>query len=269
MANYEEFINNIIATRGRFSCGEEYHERHHIVPRCLGGTNDEENLIDLFAKEHFIAHKLLAQENPENNSLVYAWSCMAFVKSDNQERYELTAEEYEEVKNVFGNAQRERMLGHIESEETRLKKSLNATQWWADLSKREEHRQKLQGRKHSEESIQKMKNSAKSRCEDLEWRKRMSESLRGREVSDTTRQLISDAMTSKNTGKKNHRSTQVYCIELDREFECLSEVDRLGIASRESVRRCILGKKQSTGIHPITGEPLHWISLKNNNINNT
>ena len=30
----------------------------------MGGTNDKNNLIDLYAHEHFIAHKILAQENP-------------------------------------------------------------------------------------------------------------------------------------------------------------------------------------------------------------
>lgn len=54
---YIEFINNILDTRGRFSCGDEYHERHHITPRCMGGTDDNDNLIDLFAREHFEAHK--------------------------------------------------------------------------------------------------------------------------------------------------------------------------------------------------------------------
>lgn len=58
--NYIEFINSILNTRGRFNCGDEYHERHHIVPKCKNGTNDDNNLIDLFAREHFIAHKLLA-----------------------------------------------------------------------------------------------------------------------------------------------------------------------------------------------------------------
>lgn len=95
---YHEFINNIIGTRGRFNCGDEYHERHHIVPKCMGGTNDEDNLIDLFAREHFIAHKLLAQENPDNNSLIYAWCCMAFAKNDYECRYELSPEEYEEAR---------------------------------------------------------------------------------------------------------------------------------------------------------------------------
>lgn len=71
--NYAEFIQNILDTRGRFACEDEYHERHHIVPKCMGGTNDEENLIDLFAREHFEAHRLLAQENPDIQGLRYAW----------------------------------------------------------------------------------------------------------------------------------------------------------------------------------------------------
>lgn len=53
---YDNFIQNILLERGRFNCGNEYHERHHILPKCLGGTDDKENLIDLYAKEHFIAH---------------------------------------------------------------------------------------------------------------------------------------------------------------------------------------------------------------------
>ena len=63
---YKDFINNIIKVRGRFACGDEYHEKHHILPKCMGGTDEKDNLIDLFAREHFEAHRLLALENPEN-----------------------------------------------------------------------------------------------------------------------------------------------------------------------------------------------------------
>ena len=99
---YEEFINNILNTRGRFACGDEYHERHHIVPKCMDGGNEEENLIDLFAKEHFIAHRLFALENPDNEKLVYAYTCMAFLTNAiNMERYELTPSEYEDAKITY------------------------------------------------------------------------------------------------------------------------------------------------------------------------
>lgn len=38
-----------------------YTEKHHIVPRCIGGSDDKENLIDLTAEEHYVAHLLLAK----------------------------------------------------------------------------------------------------------------------------------------------------------------------------------------------------------------
>ena len=103
LIKYDEFIQNILNTRGRFACGDEYYERHHIVPRCLGGNNDESNLIDLYAREHFIAHKLLALENPEISMLQYAWWNMAHCKGDKQYRYECTPEEYEEARIAFSN----------------------------------------------------------------------------------------------------------------------------------------------------------------------
>lgn len=70
---YNEFIQDILDTRGRFGIPKgEYKERHHIIPQCMAGTDDEDNLIDLYAKEHFIAHKLLVEENPDNYSLICA-----------------------------------------------------------------------------------------------------------------------------------------------------------------------------------------------------
>lgn len=38
-----------------------YVERHHVQPRSLGGSNKKENLVWLTAKEHFVAHVLLAK----------------------------------------------------------------------------------------------------------------------------------------------------------------------------------------------------------------
>ena len=38
-----------------------YCESHHIIPKALGGSNDTSNLVWLTAREHFIAHLLLAK----------------------------------------------------------------------------------------------------------------------------------------------------------------------------------------------------------------
>ena len=102
MGTYEEFINNILETRGRFECGDEYHERHHIVPKSCNGSDDECNLIDLFAQEHYEAHRLLALENQNNKSLVSAWWLMRHAKGNSkQEWYDVSPEEYEEARIAF------------------------------------------------------------------------------------------------------------------------------------------------------------------------
>lgn len=38
-----------------------YYEKHHIIPRALGGSNDDQNLVLLTAREHFVCHLLLCK----------------------------------------------------------------------------------------------------------------------------------------------------------------------------------------------------------------
>lgn len=50
-----------------------YYEKHHIVMRSEGGTNNESNLVLLTPREHFVAHWLLHMEKPEefNRALAF------------------------------------------------------------------------------------------------------------------------------------------------------------------------------------------------------
>ena len=45
--------------KSRTLLANEYYEKHHIIPKSLGGTNEKENLVSLTAREHFICHLLL------------------------------------------------------------------------------------------------------------------------------------------------------------------------------------------------------------------
>jgi len=49
-----------------------YAERHHVVPRCLGGSNSKVNLVRLTPEEHYVAHQLLAKMHPESLALARA-----------------------------------------------------------------------------------------------------------------------------------------------------------------------------------------------------
>jgi hypothetical protein len=58
--NYQKIYDNLIESRKiRIPDASVYYERHHIIPRSMGGDNSSENLIKLTAREHFLAHWLL------------------------------------------------------------------------------------------------------------------------------------------------------------------------------------------------------------------
>lgn len=144
---YQEFINNILLARGRNGCGEAYHEEHHIIPRCMGGLNDKDNLIDLFAEEHFLAHKLLALENPDNDALQRAFSAMAHVWRHGR-RCNVSDEDYAYIKSK--NSQR--LKQQWDNPEYRTSMSNMMTELWKDpefkakatASWENEHRRKEQ-----------------------------------------------------------------------------------------------------------------------------
>ena len=178
---YNEFINNILNSRGRFGIPEGvYKERHHIIPHCMNGTNDENNLIDLYAKEHFIAHKLLALENPDNYGCIYGWSMMAFRKSNNQDRYyEITADEYEQLKILMAktNGDFQKMLWQDPNYKEKMSNIRKG------IPKSEEHKRKIgegnKGKQLSKETKEKISKKNKGRKRTEEVKKRISEATKG------------------------------------------------------------------------------------------
>lgn len=53
---YQDFIDN-----RRLQTPAGYVERHHILPRSLGGLDDGSNIVSLTAEDHYFAHLLLAK----------------------------------------------------------------------------------------------------------------------------------------------------------------------------------------------------------------
>lgn len=76
---YEIWYNSLIEKRRKYPLTKDksdpnyvYCERHHIVPKCLGGSNSPENIVNLTSREHFIAHILLVKiYQKQNNKNAY------------------------------------------------------------------------------------------------------------------------------------------------------------------------------------------------------
>ena len=63
-------------------------EQHHIIPKCIGGSNDEDNIVLLGYRQHFIAHYMLAKAYPEHPKLWYAFNQMKRVCEGRSVLYE-------------------------------------------------------------------------------------------------------------------------------------------------------------------------------------
>lgn len=81
--NYQKIYNNIVR-RGQNRILEGYSEKHHIVPRCMEGTDEATNLVSLTPEEHYLCHLLLVKIHPNNIRLVKAAMFMVSSNSNVQ-----------------------------------------------------------------------------------------------------------------------------------------------------------------------------------------
>jgi len=70
--NYKRIYNQIIIRAKARTRIDEYVERHHIIPRCLGGSDEPYNIAYVTPEEHFICHLLLVKLNPNHRGLLRA-----------------------------------------------------------------------------------------------------------------------------------------------------------------------------------------------------
>jgi len=81
--NYAKIYNALIE-RAQNRELDGYVERHHIVPRCMGGTDDRDNLVSLTPEEHYVAHQLLVKMYPNAKGLTWAAIRMTHHSTNNR-----------------------------------------------------------------------------------------------------------------------------------------------------------------------------------------
>ena len=74
--DYPSHYDRLIQRAAQRERCDGYTERHHILPRCMGGTNAASNLVYLTAEEHYVAHQLLVKMHRGNHKLVFALNAM-------------------------------------------------------------------------------------------------------------------------------------------------------------------------------------------------
>lgn len=165
--NYTAHYNNLIKRAIARKKPDGYFEKHHIIPRCRGGTDDKENIANLTASEHYVAHQLLVKMYPDDRKLIYAVS-MLNTSSKGQLR---NNKQYKWIKEKVAKALSDRLKG------VPLKK-----QHKENISKA------LKGKKIPEERKLRISSTLKGKNYITEeGRKKISELHKNKVVSESTR----------------------------------------------------------------------------------
>ena len=98
---YSKYYYSIISNaKSRTLSPETYVERHHIIPKSLGGNNSKDNLVRLTAREHFVCHLLLPKMTTGQEQIKMfhaAWRMCCKGKSSKHD-YKITSTIYEKLK---------------------------------------------------------------------------------------------------------------------------------------------------------------------------
>ncbi len=114
MNKYEKWYKNITDS-AKHRITKNYTEKHHILPKSLGGSDSVTNLVYLTAREHFICHWLLTKiytEGEEHWKMINAFRMMR-AENPKQKRYttKITARVYSNLKEEYSVLQSERYKG--------------------------------------------------------------------------------------------------------------------------------------------------------------
>jgi hypothetical protein len=154
-----------------------YVEKHHIIPKCLGGSDLEENICFLSAREHFIAHFLLVKLYPNNGKLIYACHRLSVDKQGEKIKssriFEIIKKKNSEYRKTLNKSNCEHIKRQSEKLTGRTKENNESVRRMAETKS---------GRtKENDESIRRMAETKSGRTkENHEGTKRQSEKLTGR-----------------------------------------------------------------------------------------
>jgi hypothetical protein len=247
--HYDKLIEK---AKNRIIPNDIYSERHHIIPKCLGGNNSKTNIVRLLPKEHYIAHLLLFNLHPNNQSLAYSFWMMSNGNKKDKRTYRVSGKIYEEIRSRFSSIMKQRkpfFQGKAHTEESKKKNRdahIGNPGTWI-------------GRTHSEESKIKMSKKAMGKKVSVETREKMSKSKSGVKLSYEHREKLSKSNMGENnnykrylekTGLPHHASKTVIQYSLDGKFirewvnariACIE----LGI-SYGAVNGCLNGKSKTS-----------------------
>lgn len=156
--NYQKIYDDLISKCQARQPTDGYKERHHIIPKSLGGSNDSSNLVDLTAREHFVAHFLLAKMHGGNQ-----WSSIKRMRGN--DNFYINSRLYEVARREVAKATGLRFQGAAKSIEQRAKMSAASKGKPKSPEAVEKTRKALLGRQATEKQLECLAQGRKKRPE--------------------------------------------------------------------------------------------------------
>lgn len=211
-----------------------YTEKHHIIPKSLGGSDSDSNIVKLTAREHFICHWLLTKTTTgtSRQKMVYALRVLR-ANNPHQQRYEtkITSRVYENLKKEYSIIQSEKVAGKnnpmygdnfYRSEEGRRSQSTGVS-GDKNGSKQPKARAKISASKlgkkraqFSDEWKDNLSNNHKSKSNDFngkhseETKRKIGDAMRGKKRDP----LVSEQVAQKLRGLKRSKKQCPHCNKM-------------------------------------------------------
>ncbi len=100
---YTRWYNAIVSKRQRESA-VGYTEKHHIIPKCLGGSNDATNTVLLTGREHFTCHRLLIKMTTGKVRCKMSFALHKMAHGVHSPHYKVTSRTYETIRKLNSEA---------------------------------------------------------------------------------------------------------------------------------------------------------------------
>lgn len=243
--NYRQH-HDLLVDRARHRVINAYTERHHVIPRCLGGSNDALNIVLLTPEEHFMAHKFLVKLHPDHLGLLTALMLM----SRNPDG---------------GPRQNNKLFGWIRRKLSKRRTGMKSTDAMkAAVSKAQKGRRRSQewiermialnrGKKRSPEVVQRIKAAVIGPCRTPEFREKISRIHKGRKHSAQSKENMRRAHMGKVTSEAT--KAKLSAAAMGRTASASTRANMRGAALlREATKRAAKDQPANTDAASVAAE---------------
>jgi hypothetical protein len=157
---YSTWYYNIVS-RGKERNTTEYTEKHHIIPKSLGGSNQPSNLVKLTPREHYICHLLLVRMTTGQDKFKMIHAIVAYTvwTTGNHKRNLIVNSR---TIDTLKKARAIHLIEEMNKPENKLRSSLGAKKIWDNPQHRERQSELRKLIWKNPEYLEKMSNRTKT-----------------------------------------------------------------------------------------------------------